>query len=223
MKPVTVCLTSCNRFDLLKKTLDNFFAINTYPIDKFLISEDSVDQSMKNKILSAYGNKVELIFNEKNLGLYKSIDNLYASVNTEYIFHMEDDWIISLNPNFIKDSMDILDERTDIHQVWIRSISEFPQWIEPEVNITKTNVNYRFVMKNHLGSWSGFSFNPGLRRKSDYLRIFPNGYSYFADPNVFQGIPEFTCNNHAITFDYRAAILTNSKCTHIGVGRTTLK
>lgn len=223
MKPVTVCLTSCNRFDLLQKTLDIFFKLNKYPIDRFIITEDSADYNMKNKILSTYGNKVELIFNEKNLGLYKSIDNMYNSVNTEYIFHMEDDWIVGPHPNFIKDSMDILDERSDINQVWIRSISEFPQWIEPEINTTSTKVDYRLVMRNHLGSWSGFSFNPGLRRKSDYVKMFPNGYSYFADPNVFQGTPEFTCNNHAIIFDYRAAILTNSKCIHIGGGRTTLK
>jgi hypothetical protein len=219
---VTVCLTSCNRFDLLDRTLDNFFKVNTYPIDKFLITEDSTLLDMKNKIESKYGSRVELIFNETNLGLYKSIDNMYSLVNTEYIFHMEDDWIISGN-SFIADSLDILNDNKGVNQVWIRSITEFPNWVEPEIIVTKNNTKYKMMKKNHLGTWGGFSFNPGLRRKSDYIKMFPNGYSEFSKPNVFQGLGEYECNNHAMDQGYRAAILLNTKCVHIGGGRTTLK
>ena len=40
-KEVTVVLTSCNRPDLLEKTLDSFFKYNTYPITTFNIIDDS--------------------------------------------------------------------------------------------------------------------------------------------------------------------------------------
>ena len=40
---VTFVLTSCGRMDLLEQTLDSFFKYNEYPIDRYLITEDSAD------------------------------------------------------------------------------------------------------------------------------------------------------------------------------------
>jgi hypothetical protein len=42
MKEVTLVITSCNRIDLLKKTIASFERFNTYPIKKAIIIEDSV-------------------------------------------------------------------------------------------------------------------------------------------------------------------------------------
>lgn len=38
---VTLVITSCNRFDLLKKTIESFSRNNTYPIREVIIIEDS--------------------------------------------------------------------------------------------------------------------------------------------------------------------------------------
>jgi hypothetical protein len=220
-KKVTVCLTSCNRFDLLKQTLDSFFNINVYPIEKFIITEDSANIDMQNLIMNNYGNKVELIFNTVNLGPYRSIDNMYNKVNTEYIFHCEDDWVFNKNPFFIKDSMDILEERKDVNQVWIISENVHPHAIEQQLLMTSTNVPYKMVNGNHGGGWCGFSGNPGLRRKSDYLRIFPNGLSEFIVPGKPIVNTEYNCNVNAGKHGYRAAILVNDACHHIGYGHST--
>ena len=32
MKEITLCLTSCNRWSLLEKTIDSFLRLNKYPI-----------------------------------------------------------------------------------------------------------------------------------------------------------------------------------------------
>lgn len=218
---ITVCLTSCNRFNLLQITLDSFFKTNTYPIAKFIINEDSGNLEMKEKILSHYGDKVELIFNPNNLGLYKSIDNMYAQVTTEYIFHCEDDWQFYSNGNFIKNSIDILEERKDIHQVWLRPISSLSEWIEPNVHSTTSGCQYKLVKSPHCGDWCGFSHNPGLRRKSDYIKMFPNGYSEFIVPNKSIVFTEHNCNLVAAKHNYRAAILLQDACNHIGHGQST--
>lgn len=222
-KKITVCLASCNRFDLLQQTLDTFFSLNSFPIERFLITEDSTNQEMKGKILNRYGSKIELIFNDINLGAFKTFDNMYSMVDTQYIFHCEDDWRFESNPNFMKHSMDILEEQPNAHQVWIRKDIE-QSWIETKSQFTSTNVEYKMVKNPHLGSWCGFSGNPSLKRKSDYLKMFPNGYSEFIIPNVFSGITELNCNNHAAQQGYRAAQLVNSSIVHIGGGgRTTIK
>lgn len=218
-KKITFCLTSCNRFDLLQRTLDSFFSLNLHAIDKYLIVEDSGREEMKNNILSKYGDKIELIFNETNLNVNKSIDKMYAKVETPYIFHCEDDWLFRNNQNFIKESMDILEERPDIHQVWLIEQSIHGSSIEPQIFETSTGVKYKMVMDNRDTSWCGFSNNPGLRRTADYRRMFPNGYGEFYDPNMFLAYSEWKCSANAQKFGYRAAILLNSACEHIGTYR----
>lgn len=221
-KEVTVCLTSCNRWDLLKQTINSFNYLNTYPIKKFLITEDSVKPEMKEKILHNFGDMVELIYNEVNLGPYKSIDKMYSMVETEYIFHSEDDWRFDSNPNFMTESIDVLEERKDIHQVWIRKDIDW-SWIEPDILGTTNNAKYRMVKCPHLGGWCGFSHNPGLRRKSDYDKMFPNGFAEFIKPNEKAVHTELACNTNAMNKGYRVATLINTSCVHIGGGgRSTI-
>ena len=219
---VTVCLTSCNRFDLLKTTVDSFLSLNSYPIERFIITEDSGNIDMLNNIKNYFKDKVEVVFNPINLGAYKSIDNMYNMVNTEYIFHSEDDWHYSSNKNFIQESLNILDERKDLHQIWLRSINEFPSWIDPVTYKTSFGTSYKIVKYPHCGNWCGFSLNPGLRRLDDYKKMFPNGYAEFIAKGKFSGESELNCNNHAAKQGYRAAILVNHTCKHLGYGRTVL-
>ncbi len=221
-KDITFCLTSCNRFDLLQITLDSFFATNTHPIKKYIVIEDSGLPEMKDKILKKYGSKIELIFNDVNLGPYKSIDKLYAQVDTEYIFHSEDDWKFGNNPDFIKESLDILETNKNVNQVWVRKDIDW-SWIEPTTFGTVNYTKYKMVKCPHLGGWCGFSHNPGLRRKSDYTRIFPNGFAECILPNEKAVHTELACNIRAMNQGYRAATLINTACTHIGGGgRSTI-
>ncbi len=222
-KKITVCLTSCNRFDLLSRTLKSFFTWNTYPIEKFIITEDSTNPEMKKLILDRFGNKIELIFNETNLGLYRSIDNMYKQVTTEYIFHTEDDWEYNGNNHFIQESLSILEERKDLHQVWVRKdYQNNVDFIEPQVLSTKDNVNYKMVKTDCGGGWGGFNHNPGLRLKVDYDNMFPNGYAGLIIKDKPAVFTEHACSIHAGKLGYRAATLLNSPCVHIGGGRTTL-
>lgn len=220
-KEITVCLTSCNRFDLLHRTLTSFFATNTYPIKKFIITEDSTQPEMQRQILANYGDKVELIFNPVNLGIYRSVDNMYNLVDTEYIFHCEDDWQFDGNPNFMQESIDILEERKDVHQIWIRK-DAYVDWVENTLQQTATGVNYKMLKGQFCGEWCGFSHNPGLRRKIDYTQMFPNGYAEFILPDKRAVFTEENCNLHARKLGYRAATLMNTCCIHIGDRRSTI-
>jgi hypothetical protein len=221
-KEITFCLTSCNRFDLLQITLDTFFSLNSYPIKKFIVIEDSGLPEMRDKILKKYENKIELIFNEVNLGPYKSIDKLYQQVDTEYIFHSEDDWKYQNNANFVQESLDVLETNPNVNQVWVRQDIDW-SWVETKKYATPKHTTYRMVKSPHLGGWCGFSHNPGLRRKSDYNKMFPNGFAEFILPNEKAVHTELACNINAMNHGYRAAALLNSACVHIGGnGRSTI-
>jgi hypothetical protein len=228
-KNVTLCITSYDRFDLLKQTIDSFISLNTYPIERIAIIEDSTKQDIKNKILQEYGDKVDLIFNENRIGQAPAIDKLYNTVTTKYIFHTEDDYLYSGNSNFIKESIDLLEEREDVHQVWVKHFSDFAgeSCNQFENNILQTVGGTKYKMlKSPFYGWCGFSWFPGLRRLEDYHKIFPTGYTPFITAEYLtSGVQtEAACNTHALKQGYRAAYLLNGACSHKGTnGRETYK
>lgn len=228
-KAVTICMTSFNRFNLLKQTVNSLLKLNTYPIEKFIIIEDSAKPEMKNKILQEFGKSIELIYNDINISQVKSIDKMYNMVTTDYIFHTEEDYTYTGNANFIRDSVDILEERKDIHQVWVRYLEDFTRshgsvyakdLCEPQILRTVNNSEYK-IIKSPYYAWCGFSWNPGLRRTEDYHKMFPNGYSEFIIPGYEKsGVhSEAKCNEHAMKLGYRAAFLLNSACKNIGINQ----
>ena len=160
MKEVSVVITSCGRFDLLEKTLDSFFKYNTYPIKKIVITEDSTEGSKLQKLVSKYkGENFKLIINETRLGQIKSIDKAYKEIDTEYVFHCEDDWEF-LREGFIEKSMSMLDSDSTISVVGLRSRADCTNIPISEENYTAPDGEEYFIIPEHV-----FTYNPGLRRK----------------------------------------------------------
>ena len=217
MKPITFTITSCNRIDLLERTIDSFLNLNNYPIDEFIMSDDSGDDNTNELLNIKFGDKFKIIKNNPRLGLSKSLDNLFTQSKNEYIFHCEDDWLFNENPNFISDSLEILEESLHIHQVFIRHRYDYSHPTNSEIYQTTKLVPYKLLSQNFNTfsnySWNGYSWNPGLRRKSDYIKMFPDGISKFGD--------EYECSVHTKQFNYLSAALENTSCYHIGYDRTS--
>ncbi|NQZ59573.1 MAG: glycosyltransferase family 2 protein [Lentisphaeraceae bacterium] len=205
---VSVVLTSCGRFDLLALTLESFFKFNTYPIKKFIITEDSGRAEVCDAIPVEYRDDVEVIVNKPALGQIKSIDLAYSQLDTKYIFHCEDDWEF-YRPGFIEESKRVLEVRPDILQVWLRDyyhdikIHSPYHYLGPRENILDINF-YR--VESEKKDWQGFSFNPGLRRLKDYREI--GSYGSFES--------EKALSKHYAAAGLFAAILENSAVAHTG-------
>lgn len=223
---VTAVFTSYNRFDLLVQTIDSFMNLNSYPLDRIILIEDSTDEKTRMELEDYLEDKdIDFIFNEENLGQPASIDKAYAEVESDYIFHGEDDYIFSGNSEFIQNSIDILEERSDVHQIWMRHMDDYVAthgiegMFDEEMFVTESGVEYRMVSyPNPIGPWCGFSWNPGVRRTSDYRRLFPNGYQEYIQPEDPSFVAEFRCNYHALENGYRAALLVNGACQNVGQG-----
>lgn len=160
MKDVSLVVTSCGRFDLLERTLDSFFKYNTYPIKEVIITEDSTEGKKLEKLVSKYKNQnFKLIVNETRIGQIKSIDKAYKEVNTEYVFHCEDDWEF-LREGFIEKSMDMLIENPKIAVVGLRSREDCSGIHISKENYMASNGEEYFEILEDV-----FTYNPGLRRK----------------------------------------------------------
>jgi hypothetical protein len=213
MKAIDVILTSFNRLDLLKVTLDSFFKHNTYPITSFTIYDDygwdKMTVQQRNKLIDLVGNyEVQLVCGTQRIGQIQAIDTLVKNVTTPYYFHMEDDWEF-IRPNFIQDSIEVLEQHPEIIQCWLRG--------HDDTNghpIIKHNGLFSYMSTKY--EWKGFSFNPAVRRLADYTPY--NDICQFnpKDPAHSEKI----IGNYYHKKGFRACILNHAYVRHIGVNRT---
>jgi glycosyltransferase involved in cell wall biosynthesis len=165
MEEVSIVITSCGRPDLLEKTIESFLLHNTYPIKKWIITEDSGTKNINKHLEDKY--PTFLWLSGDHLGQIKSIDKAYSHVETEYIFHLEDDWE-TYKDGAIIESVKILKENSTVSTVMCREHTERVYYMSDNPPILKC-----------WGGWGFYSFNPGLRRLSDYKNFFNSSFSTF--------------------------------------------
>lgn len=229
MYEVTVVVSSYDRLDLLKTTLESFLKFNTKPVKKIIIFEDSAKDTMRIGILNLIKElnvpSIELCFNEKNLGFLKNYDKSMQTADTEFIFRIEDDYLF-LAPGFIEKSLELMTADPNIFQVHIRLPKELEQQhrCEDTIYSTPNGLKYKKLLKAYggpggpgTGPWDGISSNAGLRRKSHYNLLAP--YSSFA-------VEEAAINVAYRIFPNFYSVLLydnmNGYCTHIGEGRSAV-
>ena len=215
MEEITFVLTSCNRFDLLDETLKSFIKNNTYPIKKYIFIEDSHKIEELESVIGKFPeikDKALLLNNEPKLGQMASIDRAYSFVDTDYIFHCEDDWEF-YNKDFIKDSLSVLQQDKTIVSVWIRAKDDTNGMpIEEEVLRTDEGTEYQLLKTGYRNVWHGFTLNPGLRRTENYIIGKP-----FSEKGSEEALSEFYFEK-----GFRGAILPKGYLKHIGWFRHAL-
>ena len=169
---VTVCVTSCGRWDLLYRSLSSFLEWNTYPVYEVLVWEDGGVGVPDNLGSLGLGSRLRLLGGDRWRGQVSAVDGMYSEVGTGYIFHMEDDWEF-YRGGFIEASKLVLDVYSDISVVWLREL-----W---DTNGHGFSVDGRGLRLMDVGynGWHGFTFNPGLRRLGDWLLL--GGYGSYVN------------------------------------------
>lgn len=225
-RDITICLTSCGRFDLLEKTINSLVTYwDGEPPAAFLIHEDSgaiPDQLAidLNRFLQRHWQiKAEWSVSNR-AGQVHAIDSLYTQVQTHYIFHCEDDWEF-YQTGFIADSREVLDHDSDIYTVWLRHPSDrngHP--VLNGVRRTLNNVRFQDIAINYRKVWHGMTWNPGLRRLRDYM-IAGHFSSFCIWNNNDHCQSEQQFNAHYRELGFKAATLCRGFVKHLGNNRRT--
>jgi hypothetical protein len=160
---VTLVVTSCGRHDLLERTLRSFARFNSYPIKETVIAEDS-DLTAPPWLadIENIGPKCWISNGTRKAQVY-SCDRAMSEVKTPYVFWCEDDWEF-FRPGFVEESLEILENWPNILQVWLRDDSNHPV-------VQDSRFPFPIMQPEWEGGWSGFAFNPGLRRFDEYRKI----------------------------------------------------
>lgn len=215
----TLVITSCDRHDLLKETLDSFIRVNCGGAkpDATIIIEDStvpMPEWLRENIhyYSSNVGKVQWLQNDARMGQVYSIDKAYAEVKTDYIFHCEDDWSFVGGGGWMQESKDILSLYPDIFMVSLRGPTGWHQLIDQHP------YPFKVCMPGWKGGWGGLAWNPGLRRLSDYKSI--GSYGAQLSYGNFGLEDELTLSKLYLAKGFRIADLGRVIVNHTGGGRS---
>jgi hypothetical protein len=225
-RDITICLTSCGRFDLLEKTISSLVSYwDGQPPAAFLIHEDSgkIPDNLAielNRFLYRHWQIKSEWTVSNRLGQVNAIDTLYTQVHTPFIFHCEDDWEF-YQEGFINDSREVLMQDRKIYTVWLRHPNDrngHP--VLNGVRLTYNNVRFQEMAVSYRKHWHGMTWNPGLRRISDYRAA--GHFSDFCKWNPSDHIQaEIDFNQHYRNLGFSAATLCRGFVKHIGNRNST--
>ena len=94
MSSITFTVTTCKRWDLFKQTMDNLLikCKDIEIVDKWLCVDDNSTEEDREKMRERYPFFTFIMKNENDKGHAKSMNKIWEIVDTDYIFHFEDDW-----------------------------------------------------------------------------------------------------------------------------------
>lgn len=207
---VTAVVTSYKRFDLLETTLKSFIEHNTYPLDELIVIEDSDDKGVYE--IEKFLNNVPLriILNGDNKGQIASVDFAYADIKSDYIFHMEDDWVFTV-PGFIERAIEVLEQEPNVIITSVRDDKDMPRYVRSLKTRTTASASYKRTFPELHFLWHTFTFNPTLKRTTDY-RAIAGGYKTLGD--------EASLSRHYKALGKDMAWLLNGGTQHTGDERS---
>jgi hypothetical protein len=162
-------LTSCGRFDLLEETVETF--LEHFDANKIIIAEDA-DLPMRAAGFAARNPLSDVRVNTPKLGQMRSIDKLYASLDTPYVLHLEDDWGFTRGLD-LEAVTDFLTVRPDISVVCIAH-REYNARFAPFARRTEhAGIPYLVWDLDAHPKWFSYSFNPSIARRDFWCEVGP--------------------------------------------------
>lgn len=167
----SVVLTSCGRFDLLERTLRSLLPRLDANLAEIVITEDSGDSAVLD-VTKQFSGDFRVLISPKRRGQLACIDLAYQSLKTDWVFHCEDDWEF-FGSDFIEPSRELLNRFSNLSLISLRPREELNRLIRNSARQRLNGIEFFTADPTLHPEYFGYSFNPGLRRLSDYRRFAP--------------------------------------------------
>ena len=202
---ITTVLTSCGRFDLLEDTIASF--LTHFAVPEILVAEDS-QRSTEAAAFAEKFPQVKMRINESKLGQMRSIDEVYATLKTPYVLHLEDDWCFTRSLD-VERVIAFLESRPDVSVVCIANRTFEPRYDKSAHKCRFQGVDYIVWDLDAHPKWFSYTFNPSIARLSLWNDVGP--FARFAtEENLSQSLK---------ARGMRIAMITPSIADHIGEKR----
>ena len=221
----SLVITSCGRFDLLRRTVASFLKFADVQPKQYILVEDSGDESVR-EVLAPFNLPFEILINQPNTGqqpsidrLHAAIDRAYAQVQFPYIFHCEDDWEF-FRTGFIQESFILLNALPKACIITLRgrdyrrALRKLPVK-EIKTNDKTTRAVVRFCQLEEACIYRRYFayYMPGLRRLADYQKLYPLA-NIKSEAEVWYKL---------LKLGFTAAHLEIPACAHIGWEQRTMR
>lgn len=172
---VTLCLTIGKRPLQLESTLISLF--EKIKFEKIIAINDFRDKETNDvfKRLCPTGHLISL---DQQIGHHKAIDYMYSLVETEYIFHCEDDWLFDKELD-INSYISFLKNNQFVTSLCLRKIEDFNFSISEfdKIKYSEFQGLGLALFDNVHDQWYGYSFNPHIAHISNWKN--KKGFSNF--------------------------------------------
>ena len=148
-KKITLTITTCKRFNLFKRTINSFINCCTdiLLIDEYLCVDDNSSEEEIIQMKELYPFFRWIIKNPGQKGHMQSMNIIVDEVKTDYMLHMEDDWLFCEKCDYITPALEILGEKN------IKSIKEIPvsrDITNKKIGQVVFNKNYTELQENEV-------------------------------------------------------------------------
>jgi len=219
---ITLTLTTCKRPELFCRTITAF---NYNCLDNCLISEvvwaddHSSDEDFRTMRECLYKyfcmSKVRILRRiDGSRGLGHSLNSIIDNVNTQYTYHLEDDFVHNKQAFQIMPSIMIMKEFNSIKQVLLNERPSFFRSFK-----TSNNINFKLWERDAIQENGesvkhyGFTLNPTVTD----LQFYKNHYGYFNLANVEGSYVK------SYESGLRTACLDGIKLNHIGQNKSSFE
>ena len=168
----TTFVLSCNRLDVLAKTLQSFFDTQDYPT-KMVIVDDSAEPGVFETLVEEYGHIADVICFPRNRSQWWAMDFMVSYCDSEYIFYLEDDWEM-LKPGYLNQSKAILKKYREVGVVdtsWrtfeFQGIDSYHKGLVDDMFYWKRPWK---ITDTHV-AWHAWVGSPNLRRRDDLIML----------------------------------------------------
>jgi hypothetical protein len=148
-KKITLTITTCKRIELFKRTINSFINCckDIILIDEYLCVDDNSTEQDREEMKRLYPFFRWIMKTPEQKGHLESMNIIIDEVKTEYILHLEDDWLFEVESEYITPSIEILNQKN------IKSINEIPENREiqnKKIGQVVFNKNYTELPENEV-------------------------------------------------------------------------
>ena len=113
---IDICLLSYNRPETLKRTINSLFSNTVGSFNLTIVDNGSTDTDTIDFLKSLEKNKVKVIYNEKNLGLSRGVNQGLEQAKNKYIVRMDNDAVV-LTKNWDNIFYNFMENHTEVGMV----------------------------------------------------------------------------------------------------------
>jgi hypothetical protein len=169
---ITTFVLSCDRLDVLEKTLRSFLNTNDYPT-KMVIVDDSAADGVFETLVERYGSFCDVVCFPSNRSQWWAMDFMVSYCDTDYIFYLEDDWEFTKG-GYMQQSKSILEKHRHIGVIDISWRTFDWQGIdsyEPELIDEMFYYKKLWRISDYHLHWYGWVGSPNLKRRDDLILL----------------------------------------------------